>query len=43
VLISSGYNEQEVVSRFEGKGLSGFIQKPYTIKNLAGKLKEVLG
>ena len=42
VLISSGYNEQEVVQRFTGKDTSGFIQKPYTISNLTGKLKEVL-
>jgi CheY-like chemotaxis protein len=30
VLMTSGYNEQEVVSRFTGKGLAGFLQKPFT-------------
>jgi PAS domain S-box-containing protein len=34
VIMSSGYNEQEVTQRFAGKGLAGFIQKPYTIHNL---------
>jgi len=38
VILSSGYNELEAASHFSGKNLSGFIQKPYTIKNL----KEVL-
>jgi CheY-like chemotaxis protein len=33
VLLSSGYNEMEAVHRFAGKGLAGFIQKPYTSKN----------
>lgn len=29
IIISSGYNEQEVTQKFIGKGLAGFIQKPY--------------
>jgi len=29
VMLSSGYNEQDATSRFQGKGLVGFIQKPY--------------
>ncbi len=42
VLLSSGYNEVEAVQRFAGKGLAGFIQKPYTAATLAEKVKEVL-
>ena len=42
VLLSSGYNEVEAVQRFAGKGLAGFIQKPYTASSLAEKVKEVL-
>lgn len=42
VILSSGYNEQEVVSRFVGQGLAGFIQKPYQAADLMEKLKEVL-
>ncbi|MDX8404932.1 MAG: response regulator [Mariprofundus sp.] len=29
VILSSGYNEQEITTRFAGQGLAGFIQKPY--------------
>ncbi|GAM11143.1 blue-light-activated protein [Geobacter sp. OR-1] len=31
VIMSSGYNEQEVTQKFVGKGLAGFIQKPYKL------------
>jgi two-component system, cell cycle sensor histidine kinase and response regulator CckA len=43
VIMSSGYNEQEITHRFSGKGPDGFIQKPYQMDTLAAKLKEVLG
>lgn len=43
VIMSSGYNEQEITHRFSGKGPAGFIQKPYQVETLAAKLKEVLG
>jgi len=42
VLMSSGYNEQEVTQRFLGKGLAGFIQKPYKVAELGRKLMGVL-
>jgi two-component system cell cycle sensor histidine kinase/response regulator CckA len=42
VILSSGYNEQDVVTRFAGKGLAGFIQKPYTSEELLGKIREAL-
>jgi two-component system cell cycle sensor histidine kinase/response regulator CckA len=42
VLLSSGFNEVEAVRRFTGKGLAGFIQKPYTSMALAEKIKQVL-
>jgi two-component system cell cycle sensor histidine kinase/response regulator CckA len=42
VLLSSGFNEVEAVRRFTGKGLAGFIQKPYTSMALAEKIKHVL-
>ena len=42
VILSSGYNEQDVVSRFAGKGLAGFIQKPYNIKRLASVMRELI-
>jgi two-component system, cell cycle sensor histidine kinase and response regulator CckA len=43
VILSSGYNEQDVTQRFVGKGLAGFIQKPYTMVKLREKLNEVFG
>jgi PAS domain S-box-containing protein len=42
VLLMSGYNEQEATSRFAGKGLAGFIQKPYRPGDLIEKLREIL-
>jgi CheY-like chemotaxis protein len=42
VILSSGYNEQDVVNRFAGKGLAGFIQKPYRTVELVEKLREIL-
>ena len=43
VILSSGYNEQDIISRFAGKGLAGFVQKPYTTDELLAKIREVLG
>jgi two-component system cell cycle sensor histidine kinase/response regulator CckA len=42
VILSSGYNEQEAVQRFVGKGLAGFLQKPYQLSQLRHKLREIL-
>jgi PAS domain S-box-containing protein len=42
VVLSSGYNEQDVVNLFSGKGLAGFIQKPYTTDELLAKVREIL-
>ena len=42
VILSSGYNEQEISERFEGLGLSGFIQKPYQAHQLIEKVREAL-
>ena len=42
VIMSSGYNEQEVTQRFVGKGLAGFIQKPYELDKLIATLRQTL-
>jgi DNA-binding NtrC family response regulator len=42
VVLSSGYNEQELIARFAGKGFAGFIQKPYRLEYLNTKLQEAL-
>ncbi len=41
VILSSGYNEQEATSHFSGKGLAGFIQKPYHPDALAKAIRAV--
>ena len=43
VIISSGFNEQEVTQRFAGKLVAAFIQKPYTVRALQEALSQVLG
>jgi CheY-like chemotaxis protein len=42
VILSSGYNEQDATQRFSGKGLAGFIQKPYNMERLRATIKQVL-
>jgi two-component system, cell cycle sensor histidine kinase and response regulator CckA len=42
VLLMSGYNEQDAVMRFAGKGLAGFLQKPFTVEMLRERLMSVL-
>ncbi len=43
VVIASGYTEQDVASRFSGKELAGFIQKPYRLESLLNAIRGVLG
>ena len=38
VLLMSGYNEQDAIQRFTGKGLAGFVRKPFETKSLAEKI-----
>jgi PAS domain S-box-containing protein len=42
VILSSGYNEYDAVNRFAGKGLAGFIQKPYRPVDLMAKVRSVI-
>jgi CheY-like chemotaxis protein/two-component sensor histidine kinase len=42
VILSSGYNEAEATRRFVGKGLAGFLQKPYDINALISKVQHYL-
>ena len=42
VILSSGYNEQESVQSFSGRGLDAFLQKPYTLRVLERTVLEVL-
>lgn len=42
VILSSGYSQEEATKKFAGKGLSGFIQKPYVMDELVGLLQKVM-
>jgi len=39
VVLTSGYNEQESIQDFIGRGLAGFLQKPYTLNALRETLQ----
>ena len=43
VILTSGYNEQEAIQDFTGKGLAGFVQKPFLRRDLMRALRQVLG
>ncbi len=42
VIMTSGYSEQEVTNRFVGKGLAGFVQKPYKASELLSAIRNAL-
>ena len=43
VVLTSGYNEQEAVQDFMGKGLVAFVQKPFQRDELARAMRKALG
>jgi nitrogen-specific signal transduction histidine kinase/CheY-like chemotaxis protein len=42
VLLTSGYSEQDAVSRFTNDELAGFLQKPYTMIELIEKIRDIV-
>ncbi|MDF1561579.1 MAG: PAS domain S-box protein [Deltaproteobacteria bacterium] len=42
VLLSSGYSSEGAAAELLAKGCAGFLQKPYRVQQLAGKLREIL-
>lgn len=42
VVLMSGFNEQEAMARFAGKGISGFVQKPFNVAVLRAKFGPIL-
>jgi PAS domain S-box-containing protein len=42
VVLMSGFNQQEAVARFTGKGLASFLQKPFPLDGLTAVLQRVL-
>lgn len=43
VIMSSGYNEHDVSQKFIGRGLAGFIQKPYMLTALKDVIRNTCG
>ena len=41
-ILTSGYSEQEATHRFAGKGLAGFVQKPFRAAHLMSVVRQVL-
>ncbi len=42
IILTSGYSEGDTVKRFQGRGPSAFIQKPYVLLELTAKFYHVL-
>ena len=42
VLLSSGYSKDGQAAEILSRGCNGFIQKPFTIKELSEKISEIL-
>ncbi|MBP7829574.1 MAG: transporter substrate-binding domain-containing protein [Kiritimatiellae bacterium] len=42
VILSSGYDEENLAARFAGEGLSGFAQKPYAFHRLRNIVRQVM-
>jgi len=42
ILLSSGYSMKDQTTRILENGCDGFIQKPFSIKDLSRKLREIL-
>jgi DNA-binding NtrC family response regulator len=43
VVLMSGFSEQEAVRHFSGRGLAGFVQKPFQPHQLQAILRQALG
>jgi hemerythrin-like metal-binding protein/PAS domain S-box-containing protein len=43
IILSSGFGHEEAMQRFTGKGLAGFLQKPYRLQALVDAVREALG
>ena len=43
VVLSSGYARADVIARFAGMGLVGFVHKPYSLAELTEQLRAALG
>ena len=42
IILASGYEQEDATSHFIGKGLAGFIQKPFQLSALIGKVRAAI-
>ena len=42
VILSSGFDEEEATRKYTGRGLSGFLQKPFTLQAMRDALAPIL-
>ncbi len=42
VVLMSGFNRVDAINRFVGKGLAGFVQKPFEVDTLAQEIRRVI-
>jgi DNA-binding NtrC family response regulator len=42
VVLMSGFNEQDAVARFTGRGLANFVQKPFDFQGLSQIVRSVM-
>jgi DNA-binding NarL/FixJ family response regulator len=42
-IVSTGYDNDDVIQRYLNLGFSGYVTKPYRVTDLAKSLKDVLG
>jgi PAS domain S-box-containing protein len=42
VIVSTGYDHREAIAKFQSKAVAGYLQKPYTSRQLADKVNAVL-
>jgi DNA-binding NarL/FixJ family response regulator len=42
VILTSGFNEQATIQRLVGRGLAGFVPKPFSAEMLLEKIRKTL-
>ncbi|HVU16878.1 MAG TPA: PAS domain S-box protein [Candidatus Didemnitutus sp.] len=42
VILMSGFNKVDMIDRFTGQGLAGFVQKPFEVESLAAEVRRVV-
>jgi DNA-binding NtrC family response regulator len=42
VILMSGFNEQDTISRFVSDGLAGFLQKPFRLRDMSERIQAAI-